>query len=396
MFLCSSSSHSVPENVETSSKGYHNSIKTEKNRTEEELFIHLALKSGDKDRIFGAIKYLADKTAHEPIVNRFTICEINVILMKRYIRPSPVYMPFRNSVSILDRFMKFEMKWGLSSLYGFLLYGIALERPEMIDLISVILDLNPWVIQQVDWRRRNILHRLAHKDFSSRPYLQVAELLIERGIKMDVGNANGETPMEIAIVHENLEMLRLLLRNGGTRVYNHYLNIAHFALVNDRRSCLHAIIKFYLVRKFQGKVVDDNIMNFITSEQLSEHYNLCLKDLESLKNNIIVNTNVSLYDILFKPKKYLVKYLRNKDVLSGISKIIMEKSEFSYDLEEIQDTVLIRRDLEDSTLIMFKKHFKLPEFCLEKIISHLDNDSLRNVTALETSSKPRRYYKDFH
>ncbi|XP_045461585.1 uncharacterized protein LOC123671666 isoform X2 [Harmonia axyridis] len=373
MFLCSSSSHS---------KRFQNAIATGKNHTEEDEAIYLDISSRNKDRILNTIIYLADETSSTPVDTRFTICEMNAMLMKRFDRSTPEYETFTNSVKTLSDYVQLQMyHYGPSLLYAFILYGLVIERPEKIDLINAILDLNSHIINYDDWQRRNILHRLVRLDFSSRPYRQVAELLIKRGIYMNRTNKDNETPLECAVVHKNLDMLLLLLRNGGPRIFNHNQNIAHFALVNGRISCLHAIIKFFLVRKIQGKEVDENIMNLITTEEISEHYKICLEDLESLKANI-VNSNVSVYDILYKPKQNVVKYLRNENIILEIKRIILRKTVLSYFFTEIRDTALVRRDLEDSSLITLKKKFKLPESCIEKIISYLDNDNLKNVSAL--------------
>ncbi|XP_045460405.1 uncharacterized protein LOC123670873 [Harmonia axyridis] len=286
-----------------------------------------------------------------------------------------------NSVETLNEVMRYEMQYhGPDMLKGIILFITAIERPDRINLISSLLDLG-CNINTKDIKARNILHRLVRKDSSSGPYLQVAELLIGRGIDINSKNKDDETPLEYAVIFENLEMVRLLLRCGASiKVSDYYQNFAHFAFLRGSRKCFQAIIKYFLFRKIQGKKVKDNIMNFITTEEVSEHYNLCMQQIEYLKQNI-VDTNVSLYDILFKPKTNVVKYLRNKDVLSEIHRNIIEKSELSYDLAEILNEALIRRDLEDSSLVAFKHILKLPELCLEKIMSHLDNDELKSFSS---------------
>ncbi|XP_045460398.1 stress-activated protein kinase alpha-like [Harmonia axyridis] len=373
----SSSKESEPENSETSRKADHNSIESWKNSTREDEQIYLAACSGEADRIFGAIRYLVAESS-------FSITEIIILLSYRIVRFQVRIMELlnlTNSVESLNEVMRYEMQYhGPDMLKGIILFITAIERPDRINLISSLLDLG-CNINTKDIKARNILHRLVRKNSSSGPYLQVAELLIRRGIDINSKNKNDETPLEYAVIFENLEMLRLLLRCGATvRVSEFYMNFAHFAFVRGSAICFQAIIKFYLFRKIQGKDVEDHILDFIKTEEVSEHYNLCLQEIEYLKQNI-VDTNVSLYDILFKPNTNVVKYLRNKDVLSEIQRNIMEKSEFSYDLAEILNEALIRRDLEDSSLVAFKHILKLPELVSEKIMSHLDNDELKSFSS---------------
>ncbi|XP_045461587.1 putative ankyrin repeat protein RBE_0921 [Harmonia axyridis] len=204
--------------------------------------------------------------------------------------------------------------------------GTALERSDNIQLIKTLLDLG-CNVNSTDGRSRNILHRLALKCFRSR-HLRVAELMIRRGININAIDDFDRTPLEYAVAQNNEELVRCLLRNGATRVFVKYQNIAHYAVEMKSISCLHAIIKYYLFRKFQGKEVDETIMNYITSE-ISEHFHICLNDLESLKQNMEY-TNVSLYDILFKPEEEVVKYFRNKNVVSEVRGKIMEKFEFRF------------------------------------------------------------------
>ncbi|XP_045478049.1 uncharacterized protein LOC123683183 [Harmonia axyridis] len=334
----SSSSDSEPGNIET---GYI-PIETWITRREEDEEIHSAVSSGDADSIFSAIMYLATDS-------RFWISGIISHLMGRMVNPKPKYshMLFSPLEKCLYHHINCELhNHGPEVLKGIVLMGTAIERPENIQLISTLLDLG-CNINSKDERSRNILHRLALKYFPSRPYLQVAELMVKRGININAINDYDQTPLEYAVAQNNEELVRFLLRNGPTRVFVKYQNIAHYALEKKSISCLHAIIKFYLVRKFQGKEVDENIMIYI-SKEISEHFHICLDDFESLRQNIEY-TNVSLFDILFKREEDVVKYFRNKNVVSEVRRKIMEKFEFSYELAEILDNALDRISVGDSS-----------------------------------------------
>lgn len=83
------------------------------------------------------------------------------------------------------------------------------------------------------------------------------------------------------------------------------------------------------------------LKSFIKSEPVREHYNLCTKEFHVLQQKIS-NTNVSLYDVSFKPKKDVVKYLRNNDVLLAIQRNNTESSIFYCDLTEAFSDEILR------------------------------------------------------
>lgn len=119
--------------------------------------------------------------------------EIILLLIDRVFRARPdSTLLISNTVRCLNQLIKREMQYhGPYILKDIIFFASAIERPEKIHLISALLDIE-CNIDTKDWQDQNLLHRLAHKDFSSRPYLQVAELLVKRGIDVNALNDDDE------------------------------------------------------------------------------------------------------------------------------------------------------------------------------------------------------------
>ncbi|XP_045461577.1 uncharacterized protein LOC123671658 [Harmonia axyridis] len=237
-------------------------------------------------------------------------------------------------------------------------------------------------INFIDFTRDDVLHRLAFEDCSSGLYLRAVELLLEErgGDILEARDEFGGTPLETAVLLMNLDLLRLLLRRGASMILSDNLNVAQYSFEKKRFSCLHAIIKFCLVKKLQGKVVDESVINFIELRMVERHYKLCWKQIIALKMHKIDNTNLSIHFFLFKPLRVVAKYMKNEDVLMGTQSKIIGLSEYHYDIVEVRKEAIIRRNLEDDASNTFKNVFGLPGACSEVIISYLENKDLRNFS----------------
>lgn len=361
--------------------------KSSVNRTED-VEVYLSIEAGDKERLLRELQ--------KPVIS-FTHYQSSMtpLQLAVYLGHHELIAPLiahgcnmkgatlclsesEKSLLCLQELMKYKIDLDeRDDMQRTLLYMTIADNPEKFDLIEKLLDIG-YDINSEDYTGRNILHRLALKDFSSQPYLRIAELLLDRGINIKAKDPYGQYPVESAASSTNLALLRLLLRRGGEMDSIGWPTVAHRSFNCERYESLKVIIKFCIVRELQGKAVDNRVKTFIKSAQVSEYYKLCLEEVNALKEQQIFNTKVSFYDLLFAPVKIVAKYMKNRHVLLGTERNAIESSEFLYDIEEAREKALIRRDLEDSSSQMILYNFKLPELCSERINRHLENQDLEN------------------
>lgn len=149
---------------------------------------------------------------------------------------------------------------------------------------------------------------------------------------------------------------------------------------NDIRGYI-TLIRCNVAKVLQRKTHRYNVI-YRPEWDLERRINNILKSDKSFFEQKIHNTNVSYFDIVAKPKETVAKYMRNENVLQEIELHVLETSDYYYDIIDARNRALIRRDLENFAISIFKNYFNISVTCSDEIVSHLTDDDLRKFSRI--------------
>lgn len=135
----------------------------------------------------------------------------------------------------------------------------------------------------------------------------------------------------------------------------------------------------------------ENLRDYVTSDECNDLQDKCEKEIANMKNEKINNTNISFYDILTKETNALARCMKNENIVQVLkADDFYCKSTFPLYANIIKNRLrigMIRKELLEQgnkiCYFLFNNFTNLPQECIEKILSYLSNEDLKNLKIIE-------------
>lgn len=215
----------------------------------------------------------------------------------------------------------------------------------------------------------------------------IVQLLLDLGLDVNHRCKEGQTPLHYACLDfDDLEMIKCLLKNGADinaanhkgftplieaadRIVNHlyrnkqklYFLLEHADFnneVHDNILFLYPgqILKHFAKLQILNIPVHPSLVNKLLSKRkYSEFYEQCKEELSRAKSTKLMNSWITLYDILVGSRKKLKNYAVIKDLITDISSYVYLGNEFSIYGKSMYKNAkrgILRRKLFDRSCIM--------------------------------------------
>lgn len=267
-------------------------------------------------------------------------------------------------------------------------------------------------VNAVDEDGKTPLHLLCKNSWSEEKNEKIIEILVSAGAEIDAKDKHGLSPLYTACLSNNKKIVLQLL-NFGANINIEYLKnktIVHYLCdyypsFNRLEGEIYKVIKNHVIKlKALGLFISKSLekifyedLSFsnnirstpdgkISYQEYSEVlFHQCSHELMKMKNHFI-QSNTSLYDILFENPNQMMIHVKNDAFLNALSlsNFNVEFPNYGYLLKLQLTRGLKRKALIGSAENGFIKIVKinLPDLCTEKILKYLNNLDLESLSQL--------------
>lgn len=232
----------------------------------------------------------------------------------------------------------------------------------------------------------------------------LVEVFLKYNANVDAKTSTGQTPLHIAFVHWNDSAIMQLLRHGADISSEDFQNNPTIFPFNQW--LFDGLRSSYVLKIFES--IETHLKKLVAlkfhvserikecfSEMYSEHKHTplsfnecddvmikCNQELEKLKL-IKLDNYTSLYDILYKDQNEMAKHIKNESLKSIITDDSYENNfplynyllKLQYSKGLVRDAVLKRAKYSLELMI----GLSLPEFCSEQVLRYLTNEHMENL-----------------
>ncbi|XP_057338269.1 putative ankyrin repeat protein RF_0381 isoform X3 [Microplitis mediator] len=218
----------------------------------------------------------------------------------------------------------------------------------------------------------------------------IAELL-KYGADINAKIKNGCTPLMFSICYNNPEIMEFLLENNAN------VNIADNTDLTPLKTAfsyskkqiserVEVLIKHIIKIKSQNLYVSDANLSLLENNDIMKNYaKKCEDEIEQLKIQKIINTNISFYDILAGDAKVLIRYAGNKNLCQAVESDELKRFPiYGSIMDRRFQKALTSNHLLEKSVNLFQKYSvtgvlsKLPINIIYDIFEYLNDHDLEN------------------
>lgn len=230
----------------------------------------------------------------------------------------------------------------------------------------------------------------------------VIELIIKKGIPINVANEDGQTPLHLAMIGNVANKVKLFLQLGADINLVNDINCTPLRMAQTdisqglKLDCAKLFVEHIAIMESEKLFIHEANLNVINSSNtLKTFFIECKEELESMKDDIgyFIITKLKLYDILKMQKKD--KYFalaRNKVIRRFVfSKFFLSIFPMYGDLiwETFSRGVEVNEHFEVAKAffhsLAIRQEDELPKLnlpCIESIVSYLSSEDLVNLSTM--------------
>lgn len=297
-------------------------------------------------------------------------------------RPIHMITYARNDALIcFEKLLKYKVNIRARDNYdNTLMHLMMMRNPSNFELIKRILqfDVN---ISAVNETGENILHMLASSEHTGKWMKDLFDILFDAGLNIDLINARnslGQTPLHIAAINSNEELVILLLRHGASLDIVDSSGLTAIENLEDptKERILITFIIYISLRRNRGAKMSNNVMQTVQSSDKWKSGFLFIEDLLNQLRSYHLSSGrsyVSLYHIICRNKYVVANYLKNSGIRRGIRHHLLHcrllREEVDYRLSLARKIMENQKRAYKQVDLLIKD--RLPYVCKVKISEYL-------------------------
>ncbi|XP_057338246.1 alpha-latrocrustotoxin-Lt1a-like isoform X1 [Microplitis mediator] len=218
----------------------------------------------------------------------------------------------------------------------------------------------------------------------------IAELL-KYGADINAKIKNGCTPLLLSIFHiKSPEIIEFLLENNADvniAADGDYTPLGTAFLQSKKQisETVKVLIKHIIKIKSQNLYVSDANFSLLKNNDMKNYAKKCEDEIEQLKIQKIINTNIPFYDILAGDAKVLIRYARNKNLCQAVESDELKRFPiYGSIMDRRFQKALTSNLLLEKSVNLFQKYSvtgvlsKLPINIIYDIFEYLNDHDLEN------------------